>query len=76
MDFETDQGIFSVIKYNPTGVNNWAVCNSDGYLNKTNYVNKGEGAMFPESLISQDDMFSLDEALGVVMRILNKHKIN
>ncbi len=76
MDFETDQGIFSVIKYNPTGVNNWTVCNSDGYLNKTDYVNKDVCGMLPESLISENDMFSLDEALNVIMRVLNKHKIN
>ncbi|MCC4769467.1 hypothetical protein FXV91_04425 [Methanosarcina sp. DH2] len=76
MDFETDQGLLSVVKYNSHGVNNWTVCNSEGYLNKTDYVDKDECAMIPESLISDNDMFSLNEALDFIMGILTKHKIN
>lgn len=82
MDFETNEGVFCIIKYKSEGAKNWTVCNSNGYMRKTDYVNNNKVVMIPKELISNEElasddyMLSFDEALDVVIRILNNHKIN
>jgi hypothetical protein len=91
MDFEIDSRIYSIIKCISDSDKNWTLCTPDGYyMRKREYVNGGVIGMYPKEIIpykesaSAEDlatdnyiyMLTFDEALGVITKLLNSHKIN